>query len=69
VAYLSIGGRTHLRIEVAEPVQFLTLTGPSRPIDVLNLAANHADRLSAALRERLPTLSRDDRGPGALPAA
>lgn len=69
VAYLSIGGRTHLRIEVAEPVQFKSLTGLSQPIDVVYFAANDPDRLGAALRDRLPSLRRDAPDSGARPAA
>jgi len=69
VAFLSIGGRTHLRIEVDEPVRFRTFTGPSRPINVLSVAANHPDRLGAALRERLPSRRRDDPDPSERRAA
>lgn len=51
-AYLGMGGRTDGTIALREPVQFWTLTGPSRPVRIVHVAVNDPARLVAALQAR-----------------
>lgn len=57
-AYLGIGGRTDITIELCQPVRFWSLSGLSRPVRIIHFAADQPDRLVAALRERVARTAR-----------